>query len=95
MNLYPKNEADSWESGPWSVNIELAYLSGELIGRIMESQVGDGLVQNEDCVMLIQDTETLDTQFASDIAKTLKNLIEKATPIVNEFEDERTNEENS
>ena len=95
MNLYPKNGSDSWESGPWRVNIELAYLSGELMDRIMESQVRDEFAPSGNCVMLIQDTEALNTQFASGLAKTLTNLIEKATPIVNEFEEERANQENA
>ena len=93
MNLYPATESDSWESGPWNVNIELAHLPGELANRIIESEIGDGLVARNDCVSGIYTTDALDDEFAETLAGTLQRFIEKATPIVNQFEDERTNEE--
>ena len=93
LNLYPKNETDAWESGPWSVNLELAYLSNDLANRVMESSVGDELISKGDCVATILTSDDLDDQFANALAKTLKNLIANATHVVNEFEDERANQE--
>ncbi len=93
LNLYPKNETDAWESGPWSVNLELAYLSNDLANRVMESSVGDELISKGDCVATVLTSDDLDDQFANALAKTLKNLISNATQVVNEFEDERANQE--
>lgn len=95
MNLYPETESGSWESGPWSVNLELAYLSNALANRVVESSVGDELISNKDCVATILTSDALDDQFANTLANTLKNLIENATHVVNEFEEERANQEDA
>ena len=93
MNLYPKTESDSWESGPWRVNLELAYLSEELLNKIEESHPDGELTPNRDCITMTYTNDTLDYTFANELASTFKQSIETYTPIVNEFEDERTNQE--
>ncbi len=92
MNLYPKTELDSWESGPWSVAVEFSHSSEELGERINGLQTEGELVRENYYVLAIHNSDALDDTFANTLAATLKNFIETITPIVNNYEDERTNQ---
>ena len=95
MNLYPNTQSGAWELGPWIASIELAKLPEELVNRIAESAPGDGLVAKGDRLYGTYTSNALDDEFAKTLAGVLQRFIEKATPIVNQFEDERTNQENA
>ncbi len=93
MYLYPSDESGSWESGPWCVTVEFSFFSEELGGRIAGLHINSELVREVNRVMATHCSNTLDNVFAHSLADTLKQFIETITPIVNEFEDERANEE--
>ena len=93
MNLYPTSSSDAWESGPWGVNVELAYIPAELVNRIVESQIDGDLEAKDDCVTVTYTSDALDDTFADTLANRLKHFVEDTSSIVNEFEDERTNQE--
>ena len=93
MNLYPTSESGSWELGPWSVIMELAYLPGGLISRIVESQIDGELVSKVDCVEMTFTSDTLDDVFANTLSRALKRFIEQTSPMVNEYEEERNEED--
>lgn len=93
MNLYPRNETDAWESGPWVVDLELAYLSKEMINKLAESYPGDESISKQDCMRLTFSSDALDNTFATTLASALQQFIETFTRIVNELEDERANQE--
>ena len=95
MNLFPNTESAAWESGPWTVIFELAYLSDELVSKITESHLDDKLIVKERRITAVHSSNALNDEFANTLAKTLKYFIETFTPIVNEFEDEQSNVESN
>ena len=95
MNLYPESEGDTWESGPWKADLELAYISEELVSKLVKAYQGDELTPKQDCIAATLTSDTLDDTFATTLAGTLQRFIESFTNVVNEFEDERTNQDDA
>ena len=89
MNLYrPENETD-----PWKVNVEFGHFSGELGSRIMKLDIHEDQSIEGDRVVVTHESEALDDAFSKAIAGTLGRFIESITPAIDEFEEERNQEE--
>ncbi len=89
MNLYRLEN----ERTPWKVNIELASFSGELGSKVAALKVHKDQIVDENRVFVTHISEALDDAFAETLADSLRRFVEVITPVVNEHEDERNQEE--
>ena len=90
MNLYSEDD----KPGLWMVDVVLGDYSGELANRISALDVPeDGVSKTRNSIVVTHTSEALDDAFADTIANSLRRFIEAYTPVVDEFEDERNQEE--
>ena len=90
MNLYLEDDKPSLRM----VDVVLGYYSGELARRISALEVPEDEASKGDTFISVTHTsEALDDAFADTIANSLRRFIEAYTPVVDEFEDERNQEE--
>ena len=82
------------ETGPWPVNVEFGDCSGELAGRVAELDVHRDQIIENGRVFVRHVGEVLDDQFANTLADSLRRFVEVIAPAVDQFEDERNQEEN-
>ena len=89
MNLYQLEN----ERAPWKVNVEFASFSGELGSKVAALQVHEDQIVDEDRISVTHTSQALDDTFADTLAGSLRRFVEVITPVVNEHEDERNQEE--
>ena len=90
MNLYRQEG----EPGRWPVNVEFGNFSGELRGRVLELDVHEEQIIEANRIFVRHNSEVLDDQFANTLAGSLRRFVEVIAPAVDQFEDERNQEEN-
>ena len=88
LNLFRGNE-----TVPWKVDVEFAYFPEEMASKIKELHVHDEQMIEQDRVLVTHDSDILNDSFASTLADTLRLFIERITPVVDQFEDERNEED--
>ena len=89
MNLYFLKD----EPVPWKVDVEFGYFSGELGSRVAALDVHEDEIKEENRVLVTHTSEAWGDGFADILAGSLRRFLEVITPIVDEHEDERNQEE--
>ena len=73
--------------------MEFAYFSESLASRIGELQIHDEQQVEQDRILVTHESNALDPSFAETLAVTLRRFIETITPVVDDFENERNEED--
>ena len=81
------------EPGPWPVNVEFGDFSGELARRVAELEVHKDQIMEDSRIFVRHTGEVLDDQFANSLADSLRRFVEVIAPVVDQYEDERNQEE--
>lgn len=81
------------ENVTWKVNVEFGDISGELASRVAGLDVHKDQISEDNRVYVSNTSETLDDAFANRLASTLRRYIEVIAPVVDQYEEERNQEE--
>ena len=89
MNLYFLRD----KPVPWRVDVAFGYFSGGLGNKVAVLDVHEDQIMEQNRVLVTHTSEVLDEAFSGTLAESLRRFIEVITPVVDEHEDERNQEE--